>query len=197
MLCPRFARTCFPIFFISSFPQPGWLRHPLTLKVFGSEPAPLQHGQEGPQAPFFADCTPVYTEQSRERALQMARTILCASLEKETLGEGESQRERSAKEGKRQGKAELRLELTDIEINGRLQPIVTGDFRLAGKAQGTIRNTAIGAALGALIGGSDGAEKGALAGFGASLLIPGRQVEIQAGTLIEFRLHHSFTSEMA
>ena len=87
------------------------------------------------------------------------------------------------------------LELTDVEIGGELQPIVSGDFRLVGGSQGTLRNTAFGAVLGALIDGSDGAKKGALAGFGASLLIPGKQVEIPAGTRIEFRLSHSFTTE--
>ena len=97
--------------------------------------------------------------------------------------------------GRAFARAELRLELTEIEIDGELQPIVTGDFRLAGKSQGTVRNTVLGAALGAIIDGSDGAEKGALAGFGASLLIPGKQVGIPAGALIEFRLRHSFTTE--
>ncbi len=97
--------------------------------------------------------------------------------------------------GRVSGRAELRLELTDIEIDGELQPIVTSDFRLAGKSQGTLRNSVLGAALGALLDGSDGAKKGALVGFGASLLIPGKQAKIPAGTLIEFRLHHSFTTE--
>ena len=51
------------------------------------------------------------------------------------------------------------------------------------------------AALVAATATADGAKKGALAGFGASLLIPGKQAKIPAGTLIEFRLHHSFTTE--
>ena len=98
--------------------------------------------------------------------------------------------------GRAFGKARLQLQLTDIEIDGALQPIVTSDFRLQGKSQGTLRNTALGAGLGALLDGSDGAEKGALAGLGASLLIRGKQVLIPAGTLIEFRLQHSFTSKL-
>ena len=98
--------------------------------------------------------------------------------------------------GRAFGKARLELQLTDVEIDGALQPIVTSDFRLQGKSQGTLRNTALGAGLGALLGGSDGAEKGALAGLGASLLIRGKQVWIPAGTLIEFRLQHSFTSKV-
>ncbi len=98
--------------------------------------------------------------------------------------------------GRAFGKASLQLQLTDIEIDGALQPIVTSDFQLQGKSQGTLRNTALGAGLGALLDGSDGAEKGALAGLGASLLIRGKQVWIPAGTLIEFRLQHSFTSKV-
>lgn len=99
--------------------------------------------------------------------------------------------------GRLSGRAELRLELTDIEIDGRRRPIVTGDLRLVGKSQGTLRKTGIGAGLGALLDGSDGAKKGALAGLGASLLTRGKQVEVPAGTLIEFRLQHSFTTEMS
>lgn len=98
--------------------------------------------------------------------------------------------------GRAFGKARLELQLTDIEIDGALQPIVSSDFQLEGKSQGTLRNTALGAGLGALLDGSDGAEKGALAGLGASLLIPGKQIWIPAGTLIEFRLQHSFTSRV-
>ncbi len=98
--------------------------------------------------------------------------------------------------GRAFGKARLELQLTDIEIDGALQPIVSSDFQLEGKSQGTLRNTALGAGLGALLDGRDGAEKGALAGLGASLLIRGKQVWIAAGTLIEFRLQHSFTSKV-
>ena len=95
----------------------------------------------------------------------------------------------SAKKGGRAfGKAELQLELTDIMINDQLQPIITGQYELTGKSQGTLKKTGIGAALGALIDGGDGAKKGAAAGLGYSLISKGKQVSVREGTLIEFRL---------
>ena len=50
------------------------------------------------------------------------------------------------------------------------------------------------AALGTHINGSDGSARGALQGFGASLFTPGEELEAPAGTLLEFRLRHSFTT---
>ncbi len=100
----------------------------------------------------------------------------------------------SAKKGGRAfGKAELQLELTDIMINDQLQPIITGEYELTGKSQGTVKKTGIGAALGALIDGGDGAKKGAAAGLGYSLISKGKQVSVREGTLIEFRLQQPLT----
>ena len=100
----------------------------------------------------------------------------------------------SARKGGRAfGKAELQLELTDIMINHQLRPIITGEYELRGRSQGTLKKTGIGAALGALIDGGDGAKKGAAAGLGYSLLSKGKQVSVPEGTLIEFRLEHSLT----
>ncbi len=100
----------------------------------------------------------------------------------------------SAKKGGRAfGKAQLQLELTDIQIDDQLQPIITGEYEVRGRSQGTAKNTVIGGVLGALIDGKDGAEKGAAAGFGYSLLSKGKQVAIPSGTLIQFRLEQPMT----
>ena len=102
----------------------------------------------------------------------------------------------SAKRGGRAfGRAELHLELTDLSLDGQRHPIITDEYELKGRKQGTLRNTGIGAGLGALLDGKDGAAKGAAAGFGFSLLSKGKQISLPAGTLIEFRLEHSFTAQ--
>ena len=90
--------------------------------------------------------------------------------------------------GRAIGKGELRLELTDIVINDRRYPILTGEYKIQGRSQGTGKKTLGGALLGALIDGSDGAKTGAAAGLGLSLLTKGKQASISSGTLIEFRL---------
>ena len=97
------------------------------------------------------------------------------------------------KGGRLFGKAELQLELTDILINDQLQPIITGEYEVQGRSQGTAKKTLGGALLGALIDGDDGAKKGAAAGLGYSLLSKGKQVSVASGTLIEFRLEQSLT----
>ena len=78
-------------------------------------------------------------------------------------------------------------------INDYRYPIVTAEYKVQGRSQGTAKKTLGGAALGALIDGSDGAKKGAVAGFGLSLLSKGKQVSIPAGTLIDFRLQQPLT----
>ena len=100
----------------------------------------------------------------------------------------------SARRGGRvAGKAELQLELTDILVNDRRYPIITDEYEIQGRSQGTAKKTFGGALLGALIDGSDGAKKGAAAGLGLSLLTKGKQVSIPSGTLIYFRLQQSLT----
>ena len=78
-------------------------------------------------------------------------------------------------------------------IDDYAHPIVTGEFEVQGRSQGTVKKTLGGAVLGALIDGGDGAKKGAAAGFGLSLLTKGKQVTIPDGTLIVFRLHQPLT----
>ncbi len=95
--------------------------------------------------------------------------------------------------GRAFGKAELQLELTDIVIDDHRYPIITDEYEIQGRSQGTAKKTFGGAVLGALIDGSDGAKKGAAAGLGLSLLSKGKQVSISSGTLIDFRLQQPLT----
>ncbi len=87
----------------------------------------------------------------------------------------------------------MQLELTDIVINDHRYPIITDEYEIQGRSQGTAKKTLGGAVLGALIDGSDGAKKGAAAGLGLSLLSKGKQVSISSGTLIDFRLQQPLT----
>ncbi len=101
------------------------------------------------------------------------------------------------------GKSELKLELTDILINQKLQPIMTGEYELAGKSRGA--NTAkkvgggavAGAVIGAIAGGGKGAAIGAGVGAGAGTAIQvftrGDQVRVPSETMLEFRIEQAFT----
>ena len=101
------------------------------------------------------------------------------------------------------GKAQLKLELTDISLRGQMQPIMTGEYELAGKGRGenTAEKTAGGAALGAIIGaiagGGKGAAVGAAVGGGAgatvNIVTSGEQVRVPSETVLDFRLEQPFT----
>ena len=102
------------------------------------------------------------------------------------------------KSGNFSGKSELQLELTRLVIDGRDYPIVSSDYTLQGKGQGssTAKKVGGGAALGAIIGAIAGGGKGAAIGAGAGaatggavqVLTKGAQVKIPSETLLEFRL---------
>ena len=66
------------------------------------------------------------------------------------------------------GKSQLRLELTGIVVNGKMVPLVTGEYQVTGKSRGasTAKRTAGGAALGAIIGAVAGGGEGAAIGAG-------------------------------
>jgi hypothetical protein len=101
------------------------------------------------------------------------------------------------------GQSELKLELTDIMINQRLQPIMTGEYEVAGKSRG--KNTAekvgggavAGAVIGAIAGGGKGAAIGAGLGAGAGgavqIFTRGQQVRVPSETLLDFRIEQAFT----
>ncbi len=105
--------------------------------------------------------------------------------------------------GKMMGKSELRLELTGIDINNRVIPIVTSDYQLAAKSRSTqtAQRMGIGVGVGALIGaiaaGGKGAAIGAAVGAGGAgalqVMTKGPQVHIPSETELDFTLAQPFT----
>lgn len=101
------------------------------------------------------------------------------------------------------GKSELKLELTDILIHNKLQPILTGDYEVSGSSRGanTAKKVGIGAVagtvIGAIAGGGKGAAIGAGVGAGAGtavqLVTKGEQVHVPSETLLSFRIAQPFT----
>src|SRR5262249_42010403 len=101
------------------------------------------------------------------------------------------------------GKSQLKLELTGIQINHVVQPIVTGDYELSGKSRGanTAKKVGGGAAVGALIGAIAGGGKGAAIGAGVGagagtavqVLTQGEQVSVPSETLLNFKLQQPVT----
>jgi hypothetical protein len=96
------------------------------------------------------------------------------------------------------GRSKLRLELTGIVVNGKLIPVVTGEYEATGKSRGasTAKRTTGGAALGAIIGAvadggqgaAIGAGVGAAAGAGSEIITGGDQVKVPSETLLDFTL---------
>jgi hypothetical protein len=96
------------------------------------------------------------------------------------------------------GRSQLRLELTGIVVDGKLVPVVTGEYELTGKSRGasTAKRTAGGAVLGAIIGAAAdggegaaiGASVGATAGAGSEIITGGDQVRVPSETLLDFTL---------
>jgi hypothetical protein len=102
-----------------------------------------------------------------------------------------------------QGKAQLKLELTEILIRDRLQPIMTGDYEVSGSSRGsdTAKKVGIGAiagtVIGAIAGGGKGAAIGAGVGAGAGaavqVITKGEQVRVPSETLLDFRIEQPFS----
>jgi hypothetical protein len=102
-----------------------------------------------------------------------------------------------------QGKAQLKLELTEILIRNRLQPIMTGDYEVSGSSRGadTAKKVGIGAVagtvIGAIAGGGKGAAIGAGVGAGAGaavqVITKGEQVHVPSETLLDFRTEQPFS----
>ncbi len=96
------------------------------------------------------------------------------------------------------GRSQLRLELIGIVVNGKMVPVVTGEYEVTGKSRGasTAKRTAGGAALGAIIGAvadggqgaAIGAGVGAGAGAGSEIITGGDQVKVPSETLLDFTL---------
>jgi hypothetical protein len=102
-----------------------------------------------------------------------------------------------------QGKSQLKLELTDILIHNRLQPIMTSDYEVSGSSRGedTAKKVGIGAVagtvIGAIAGGGKGAAIGAGVGAGAGaavqVITKGEQVHVPSETLLDFRIAQPFS----
>lgn len=111
--------------------------------------------------------------------------------------------EQVSESGQLVGKAQLRLALTAIVINGQTVPISTGDYELSGKSRGagTAKKVGGGAAIGALIGAIAGGGKGAAIGAGVGagagtavqVMTKGDQVHVPSETLLEFSLDQPLT----
>jgi hypothetical protein len=107
------------------------------------------------------------------------------------------------KSGTFTGKSELQLELTRIVIDGKDYPLVSSDYTLQGKGQGssTAKKVGIGAIAGTIIGAAAGGGKGAAigaaaggaTGAGVQVLTKGAQVKVPSETLLEFRLQQPAT----
>jgi hypothetical protein len=107
------------------------------------------------------------------------------------------------KSGNFTGKSELQLELTRLVIDGKDYPVVSSDYTLQGKGQGssTAKKVGGGAALGAIIGAIAGGGKGAAIGAAAGgatggavqVMTKGAQVKVPSETLLEFRLQQPVT----
>lgn len=99
--------------------------------------------------------------------------------------------------GRVAGKSEVHLSLTELVIDGKPIPLVTGEFGLktaSGSGKKTLGGAAVGAGLGAALGGDkNAAGKGAAIGVAASLLKPGQTVQIPPDTLLEFELSQPVT----
>ena len=105
--------------------------------------------------------------------------------------------------GRFEGKAQLRLELTDMLINARLQPIMSGDYQVSSSSRGadTAKKVGVGAiagtVIGAIAGGGKGAAIGAGVGAGAGaavqVMTKGEQVHVPSETLLDFRTAQPFT----
>jgi len=105
--------------------------------------------------------------------------------------------------GHLEGKSQLKLELTDILISNRLQPVMSGDYEVSGSSRGanTAKKVGVGAlagtVIGAIAGGGKGAAIGAGVGAGAGaavqIMTKGEQVHVPSETLLDFRIAQPFT----
>jgi hypothetical protein len=99
------------------------------------------------------------------------------------------------------GAPSLSLELTDIEVAGRVVPIVTTQAAAKGEAKKPgkkiLGGAALGAGIGAAIDGGEGAAwgagAGAVVGIAAAKKSPGNQVVFAAGSQVEFRTAQPLT----
>ena len=100
--------------------------------------------------------------------------------------------------GRVRGSAELRLELTQIVVNGIPYALTTAEYREVGEGRGGEtasrmgKAAGVGALIGLIAGGGKGAAIGAGVGEGAAgvaqVMTKGEQLYIPAETLLEFMI---------
>ena len=105
--------------------------------------------------------------------------------------------------GRLAGRSELKLELTEIVVQGRTYPIVSGEYNVAGEGRGgdTAKKVGVGAAVGAVVGAIAGGGKGAAIGAGVGagagtaiqVFTKGEQVRVPSETRLEFTLEQAVT----
>src|SRR5690242_4019609 len=115
--------------------------------------------------------------------------------------------EEAKEAGRLAGKAQLKLSLTGIVVNGQTYALSTGNYELSGKSRTANTATkvgggaAVGAIIGAVVGGGKGAAIGAGVGAGAGTAVQvatqGDQVHVPSETLLEFALDQPVTIPVA
>jgi hypothetical protein len=100
----------------------------------------------------------------------------------------------SKQAGRLAGKSELAFSLSGVDINGRIQPIVTTNFSESGKSEfrKTARNAAVGGVIGNAVEDDNGGGKGAATGVAVSMIRKGDAVTAPAGMILEFRTSQPF-----
>jgi len=109
--------------------------------------------------------------------------------------------------GSMSGQSKMTLRLTDIEVNGRVVPLVSSSYTVEGASESkdTAKKVAVGAALGALIGavadGGKGAAWGAAIGAGAgtaaSAATSAKPAVVTPQSVVKFRLEQGLSVPIA
>jgi hypothetical protein len=175
-----------------------------------NDPVPVAHVETKPAYVTIPAGTQVYvrTSEAIDSTYSLVGDRFQASLEEPLTSEGNvvvakdalvfGRLTQSKESGTFTGRSQLRLELTGIVVNGKMVPVVTGEYEVTGKSSGasTAKRVIGGAALGALIGaaadGGEGAAIGAGAGAGAGatseIITGGDQLKVPSETFLDFTL---------
>ncbi|HUD15448.1 MAG TPA: hypothetical protein VMQ56_17480 [Terracidiphilus sp.] len=178
-------------------------------------PAAVAHVETKPAYVTIPTGTPIYvrTIDAIDSTDSLVGDRFQASLEEPLTSEGNvvvakdalvyGRLTESKESGTFTGRSQLRLELTGIVVNGKMVPLVTGEYEATGKSRGasTTKRTVAGAALGALIGAAAdggqgaaiGAGVGAGAGAGSEIIIGGDHVKVPSETVLDFTLQQDLS----
>ena len=105
--------------------------------------------------------------------------------------------------GRFQGRSEMTLQLTRLQMNGKSYEFATSVWNVKGRSEGkqtaaTVGGgAALGAIIGAIAGGGKGAAIGSVAGAGAgggvSAATKGKQIKVEPEDVVQFRLTNDVT----